>query len=88
MSNAPAEKWKRDIMQIPPELIKGALHECVIKESGELVCICGENNEAANLIAAAAELLEAAKNLENDDCSIPKHAWDLLQAAIKKAEGK
>jgi len=28
-------------------------------------------------------LLDAAENLENDDGSIPQHAWDLLQDAIK-----
>ena len=39
----------------------------------------------AKLISAAPDLLEACMNLENDDNSIPKHAWDMLQEAIKKA---
>jgi hypothetical protein len=37
------------------------------------------------LIAAAPDLLEACMNLENDNETIPKHAWDLIQNAIKKA---
>jgi hypothetical protein len=41
----------------------------------------------AHLIAAAPYLLEALQNLENDDGSIPKHAWDIVQNAIKKAIG-
>jgi len=39
------------------------------------------------LIAAAPDLLEALQNLENDDNSIPAHAWALVQAAINKATG-
>ena len=41
----------------------------------------------ARLIAAAPDLLEALQNLENDDGSIPYHAWALVQAAISKATG-
>jgi hypothetical protein len=33
------------------------------------------------------QLLEALQNLENDDRSIPDHAWAIVQAAIAKAEG-
>ncbi len=39
----------------------------------------------ARLIAAAPDLLAALQNLENDDGSIPAHAWNLCQAAISKA---
>jgi hypothetical protein len=39
----------------------------------------------ALLIAAAPDLLAALQNLENDDGSIPDHAWSLVQAAIAKA---
>lgn len=47
-----------------------------------------ENAKAnARLIASAPDLLEACRNLENDDGSIPAHAWSLIQAAINKAEG-
>jgi hypothetical protein len=41
----------------------------------------------ARLIAAAPEMLEALRNLENDDGAIPAHAWALVQAAIAKATG-
>ena len=41
----------------------------------------------AYLIAAAPDLLEALENLENDDNSIPSHAWDMVQSAIAKAKG-
>ena len=40
------------------------------------------------LLVAAPDLLEALKNLENDDGSIPAHAWALVQSAIAKAEGR
>lgn len=39
----------------------------------------------AALIAAAPEMLEALQNLENDDNSIPAHAWAMVQSAIAKA---
>jgi hypothetical protein len=46
-------------------------------------------NEAADfrLMAAAPDLLEALQNLENDDGSIPHHAWAMVQTAIAKATG-
>lgn len=48
--------------------------------------ICRIADEAnARLIAAAPDLLAALQNLENDDGSIPAHAWNLCQAAISKA---
>jgi len=56
---------------------------------------CGERQHkhktaAANaqLIEAAPDMLEALKNLENDDGSIPQRAWDMVKAAIAKAEGR
>jgi hypothetical protein len=39
----------------------------------------------ARLISAAPDMLEALQNLENDDNSIPAHAWKMVQDAIKKA---
>ena len=41
-----------------------------------------------SLILAAPDLLEALKNLENDDGQIPDHAWTLCQDAIRAAEGE
>lgn len=54
--------------------------------------ICGDitlsiTRANARLIVAAPDLLEALKNLENDDKSIPNHAWEMVKAAIAKAEG-
>ena len=43
--------------------------------------------ENARLIAAAPDMLEALQNLENDDGSMPKSAWNLVQNAIAKATG-
>jgi len=42
----------------------------------------------AILMASAPEMLEALRNLENDNGSIPRHAWKLVQDAIAKAEGR
>jgi hypothetical protein len=39
-------------------------------------------------LAAAPCMLEALENLENDDGSIPDHAWKLVQDAISKAKGE
>lgn len=49
---------------------------------------CGEFKEAdARLIAASPDMLAALQNLENDDGSIPSHAWEMVQKAIAKATG-
>ena len=47
-----------------------------------------QNVANARLIAASPELLAALQNLENDDGSIPDHAWKLVQDAITKATGQ
>jgi hypothetical protein len=46
-----------------------------------------KEEELANayLIAAAPDMLEALKNLENDDNHIPLEAWQMVQSAIAKA---
>lgn len=40
----------------------------------------------ADLICAAPDMFEALINLENDNLAIPRHAWDMVQKAIKKAK--
>ena len=40
------------------------------------------------VFSAAPELFAACKNLENDDGSIPEHAWLLVQSAIASAKGE
>ncbi len=51
----------------------------------ELECWIPQNKQDAQLIAAAPDLLEALQNLENDNGSIPHHAWAMVQTAIAKA---
>jgi len=41
----------------------------------------------ANLIAAAPDMYEALKSIENDDNSIPAAIWEMRNRAIAKAEG-
>lgn len=40
----------------------------------------------AELEAVIQEALKALENLENDNGSIPDHAWQMVQAAIAKAK--
>ena len=61
--------------------------------NGEEIVGCDEymvfrNPADIRLLVAAPDLLEALKNLENDDGSIPAHAWALAQSAIAKVEGR
>ena len=46
----------------------------------------GEEN--AHLVSAAPDMLEALKNIENDDGNIPSKIWDMIGLAIAKAEGR
>lgn len=50
-----------------------------------LICESVYRKKDACLISAAPDMLEALQNLENDDNSIPKHAWEMVQKAIAKA---
>lgn len=52
---------------------------------GALICESIFRKKDAALISAAPDMLEALQNLENDDVSIPFHAWKMVQDAIKKA---
>jgi len=54
---------------------------------GYLICESIGNKQHANLISAAPDMYEALKNIENDDNRIPQTIWDMIQNAIKKAEG-
>jgi len=53
-------------------------------------CKYGEINlkDYRSLLEQWSVMLEALENLENDDNSIPYHAWDMVQSAIAKAKGK
>ena len=60
----------------------------VAKYNAITLCVPEEEQKANGaLIAAAPELLEALKNIENDDNRIPKTIWDMRNKAIAKAEG-
>ena len=55
---------------------------------GKNVLIQGTyRDKNAQLISASPNMLEALMNLENDNNSIPKPIWDMVQKAIKKAIG-
>ena len=59
----------------------------IIDADGEnVIYLAGVWGGDASLIEAAPDLLTACKNLENDDGSIPEHAWRLVQDAIDRAE--
>ncbi len=59
-------------------------------ESLWIDCEHGFNAEThgydASLIDACTAMLEALKNIENDDGHLPQSAWDMVQNAISKAE--
>jgi hypothetical protein len=52
---------------------------------GALICESVWRKKDLALISAAPDMLEALQNLENDDNSIPEHAWKMVQNAIRKA---
>lgn len=55
---------------------------------GNLICKSIWREKDAKLIASAPKMLEALQNLENDNNSIPDHAWRLVKEAIECAVGK
>lgn len=63
---------------------------CIISDGsacGEYIPDIEMDNPDAKLIEAAPLMLEALENLENDDESIPAHAWAMIQDAIRAAKG-
>jgi len=50
-------------------------------------CEIEEIDISVELLLAAPDILEAIENLENDDNSIPAHAWSKITKAINKARG-
>lgn len=64
----------------------------IIGDNGYTICDLWDyttyytNN--AHLIAAAPEMYEALKNIENDDNSMNETAWLMIKDALAKAEGK
>lgn len=48
-------------------------------------CYAPRSEANAKLIAAAPKMLEALQNLENDNNSIPYHAWKMVKDAIRAA---
>ena len=85
------ENWKigKTFSVVVTDTVKG-----FVEETGHLdpfyggkalICESIHRKEDAYLISAAPNMLEALQNLENDDNSIPKHAWEMVQDAIAKA---
>jgi hypothetical protein len=52
---------------------------------GIMICESVWREKDVALISAAPDMLNALLNLENDDNSIPEHAWKLVKDAIAKA---
>ena len=48
----------------------------------------GRKDNNAHLIAAAPEMYEALRNIENDDGRIPASIWNMRNAALAKARGE
>ena len=57
-------------------------------EHSLLLARMNKTSKLYSKISAAEDMFEALDNLENDDGSIPWHAWDLVQKALTKAKGK
>lgn len=52
---------------------------------GNFICESIWRKKDIALISAAPDMLEALQNLENDENQMPKHAWEMVKSAIKKA---
>lgn len=74
--------WRRDMRLIKAdgETIVGIYSLRGLRDREE------DGNE--DLVAAAPAMYEALANLENDDNSIPAHAWKLVQDALALTRGE
>jgi hypothetical protein len=63
-------------------------HDDVLYYGGFLVAESIPTIAYRNLISAAPDMYEALKNIENDSNYIPETIWNMIQNAIRKAEGK
>ena len=69
--------------------VDGWTEVTIRKDDHEEECLAiVERGEDAYLIAAAPDMLEALKNIENDDNHIPSTIWAMVKDAIAKAEGR
>ena len=82
-------KNEMTVISSPPSLDHRFSDEKNVKYfGGTLIAESIARIEDAHLISAAPEMYEALQNLENDDHSIPEHAWKLVKDALAKAEGE
>ena len=81
--------WRYEPSLARPVTLKRKHWKVGSNSTGKGVALAfGDGDANARLIAAAPEMLEALKNLENDDGKrMPASAWALVQNAIRKAEG-
>lgn len=87
MSHTPGPWWLSD----HDWYVRATCNQGVNWRVAEVIEVLPEDEQAeanAFLIAAAPEMLEALQNIENDDGSIPEHAWQMIQNAIAKATGE
>lgn len=63
-------------------------HNMVEFYGGYLVAESIAREADKKLISASPDMFEALNDLENDAGQIPKHKWDKVQAALKKAGKK
>lgn len=85
--------WKTGICQVTKDFLKGRLTEAVVTLNDEVICITGEGDANARLIAAAPELLEALQALvrgvfDGPDDSDAAMLITKARAAITKATGE
>lgn len=93
--NGTKGEWKQEHRIIDEEgmygteVFSGDTVICSMHWAGERIgnTTYSRRGENAKLIASAPKMLEALQNLENDDNSIPEHAWRLVQDAIECAVG-
>ena len=76
--------WKIDDTHVKTAINAGNTHVAMVNWG-----VNRDEHEANTyLIAAAPDLYEALRNIENDDGSIPATIWKMAQDAIAKAEGR
>lgn len=88
MENSVYLPWKRDISSVPPEILKGRLHESVVDSADNVIALCGEDDLVVEFIVHAANgynaLIEALKSFMEiaPDCT-EAQLYECNKKAIK-----